>query len=51
MEKKKPPTEDQYRTAVVQVALDYCPPIKPCKDCKWPVINGYCCHYCGSVDP
>jgi hypothetical protein len=25
--------------------------IKPCKDCNHPVINGYCCSYCGSVNP
>lgn len=25
--------------------------IKPCKDCGYPVIDGYCCNTCGSVMP
>lgn len=25
--------------------------IHPCADCGHPVIHGYCCEFCGSVDP
>ena len=25
--------------------------IHPCKDCGRPVINGYCCSFCESVNP
>ena len=25
--------------------------IHPCRDCGRPVIKGYCCSYCGSVNP
>jgi hypothetical protein len=25
--------------------------IKPCRDCGYPVIDGYCCQTCGSVEP
>ena len=41
----------QYRLAALQEAVTFCPPIYPCKDCGWPVVNGYCCTTCGSSDP
>jgi hypothetical protein len=33
------------------LARVYCPTIRPCKDCGHPVINGYCCVFCNSVNP
>lgn len=33
------------------LARSYCPPIRPCKDCREPVVSGYCCTFCGSVSP
>lgn len=47
----QPPTEAEYDRATLLTALNFAPPIRPCKDCKWPVVRGYCCTYCGSVDP
>lgn len=26
-------------------------PIKPCKECGYPVVDGYCCGACGSTSP
>jgi len=26
-------------------------PIKPCKHCGYPVLEGYCCQTCGSDNP
>ncbi len=26
-------------------------PIHPCRDCGRPVIEGYCCSFCKSVNP
>ena len=34
-----------------ELALNFCPPIRPCADCGNPYINGYCCTYCGSTNP
>jgi hypothetical protein len=33
------------------LARGYCPTIRPCKDCGHPVISGYCCDFCNSVNP
>jgi len=33
------------------LARTYCPPIKACKECGYPVIIGYCCETCGSNNP
>ena len=33
------------------LARGYCPAIRPCRECGYPVINGYCCETCGSVSP
>lgn len=41
----------KYEEEAIKLAFDFCPPIKPCKDCKWPVVKGYCCTFCGSADP
>jgi hypothetical protein len=30
------------------LARDFAPPIYPCPDCCMPVMQGYCCTYCGS---
>lgn len=46
-----PPSEEEYRQARINQALTYTPSIYPCGTCKWPVVQGYCCNYCGAVDP
>lgn len=48
---RKPPNDRQYRQAEIDQAISFAPPIRPCKTCKWPVVMGYCCNYCGEVDP
>ena len=25
--------------------------IKPCRECGYPVVDGYCCQTCGSTNP
>lgn len=34
-----------------ELARSWCPTVYPCKECGHPVVNGYCCGYCGSTDP
>jgi hypothetical protein len=55
MKKAKPkeitPYTSTWYAMANEVARDYAPPIRPCKDCGGPVIKGYCCTRCGSVDP
>jgi hypothetical protein len=29
----------------------YAPPITPCMKCSYPVLKGYCCGYCGDINP
>ena len=50
-EKEKKITKEDYEKLANQLARDFCPVIKPCKECDHPVINGYCCTFCGSVEP
>lgn len=45
------PSEAQYRRALIALAIGYAPEIYPCHHCGWPVIHGYCCQICGSVNP
>ena len=33
------------------LARSWAPPINPCVDCGGPVLSGYCCSRCGSIDP
>jgi hypothetical protein len=35
-----------YRRALLDTALDFCPPIRPCPDCGYPQLDGYLCTYC-----
>jgi len=34
-----------------RLARDFAPPVKTCRDCAAPVLEGYCCRYCKSVNP
>jgi hypothetical protein len=49
--KIEPPTEEQYRSEKLNLALSYAPQIYSCVKCGWPVAKGYCCNYCGDTDP
>lgn len=51
MDQNIDPTSKRWQVLANQLARGYCPPIRPCKDCSLPVIQGYCCTFCGSVDP
>lgn len=51
IKKPKPPTARQYETARLREALEFCPTIRPCGECKWPVVDGLCCSYCGTTNP
>jgi len=41
------PGQPLYEKAASQLARDYCPRIRPCASCKYPVVSGYCCRNCG----
>ena len=43
-------SEEWHRDAGRE-AISFCPGVKPCRDCGAPVIRGYCCTYCRSVNP
>lgn len=49
--KIKPPTQNQYNKAELELLYSYGPTIIAYRDCKWPVIEGYCCTFCGSTEP
>jgi len=38
----------QWQDEANTIARSFCPPILPCGDCGHPVIQGYCCTFCGS---
>lgn len=40
-----------YNRMKMEEALSYCPPIKPCRDCGAPVIDGFRCWRCKSYNP
>jgi len=45
------PYTPKWEKMADSLARDYCPNIRPCKDCGRPVIEGYCCTFCQSVNP
>ncbi len=45
-----PYTKLWERLANIQ-ARNFAPYIHPCVECGRPTIKGYCCNFCGSVDP
>ena len=50
--KKYPePYSEKWNSLAYRVARDYCPTIYPCKKCNYPVVEGYCCHGCGTSEP
>lgn len=46
MPRKMNPDGRAYRRALLDVALSYCPPIRPCPDCGYPQVQGYLCWQC-----
>lgn len=47
----KPPTDEEYDRARINVAMGFAPNIYACKKCHWPVADGYCCGTCGDPNP
>lgn len=41
----------EYEREANHLAREYCPPIYPCAKCGHPVIDGYCCAFCGDSNP
>lgn len=48
--KIKKPTRKEYCVAEYNL-LTQAIQTRPCIQCKWPVLNGYCCETCGSACP
>jgi len=42
----KPPTEEEYRKAIIRLADQYLV-IRRCRQCQWPIVDGYICIWCG----
>ena len=53
MNKLKPIIEGgiYWNKVAGDMARDFCPPIYACKKCSYPVIEGYCCEFCGDSNP
>ena len=49
-ERLKPYSEEWERLAN-RLARSYCPSIRPCHKCHYPVVHGYCCTHCGDTNP
>ena len=45
------PYTRKWEKEAMELALSFCPPIHPCANCGHPVLQGYCCGYCGSDTP
>jgi rubrerythrin len=45
------PTEKEYREEAIKQAFQFAPRIYACKKCGWPVADGFCCEYCGDINP
>ena len=41
----------EWNEAALQLAASFSPPVYACKKCDAPVLDGYCCTYCGTSDP
>ncbi len=48
--RKIEPNTQQWERMANGLARSYVQ-IYPCRDCGRPVISGYCCSYCGNINP
>ena len=48
--KKINPYTPKWEKMANSIARDYVT-MHVCKDCSRPVIQGYCCTWCGSIEP
>ena len=51
MARKKKLTPTAYERLANQVARNFAPEIHPCAKCGHPVVDGYCCGFCGDINP
>lgn len=49
--KRIEPYTPQWESLANSLARNWVPTIYPCHDCGGPVIKGYVCERCGSVNP
>lgn len=49
--RKMTPYTKQWYDEAYSLAMSYCPPIKACRECGHPVVIGYCCGTCESMNP
>ena len=47
----KPPSQEEYCSAELEVLVSHAPRVFPCDQCHWPVCDGYQCVYCGNESP
>lgn len=45
------PHTDEWNRMANSLARSFAPPIHICRDCGGPVIQGYCCTRCRSINP
>lgn len=51
MPRKIKPHSPKWTKLALQEALMYAPSIYSCAACEYPVISGFCCTYCSSMNP
>lgn len=49
--KKMESDTPEWHKLANSLARSFCPPIYPCGTCGHPVVSGYCCSFCHSVEP
>ena len=49
--RKIKPDGRTYKRARRALAIDFAPQMYPCKKCGYPVVDGYCCTFCGDNNP
>lgn len=47
----KTTSEILYAKRERQTAIKFCPSINPCMKCDSPVVDGFCCEWCGDTNP
>lgn len=47
----KRPSPVEFEATANQLARDFAPEVQTCRACRWPVLHGHRCAYCGEIDP
>jgi hypothetical protein len=48
---KMQPYTNQWHDIAAAMQRSFAPPVYPCGTCGYPVIKGYCCTNCHSMNP